>query len=1074
MSTTIDDIQQASDSQSSKTKVESEKVTRFLKIRYKSRKTREKVSSGLDSLAAKLDPRANQEDYLRRRQRLQELIDTTRENPALAVNGDLVKALNAGKKTIEDTDAAVKSAQDKGQRPDYGGQRDLLKIASDKVESAIAKANKRNGKVDKANPELADDLSAIGELLDDPGILAPDTELAKWRKQHTQATASFYSDNPNPRLAMGVGLLRGNIEHVIGENAKKLAAVKQRSAELLQAMTSSDLPIDQLSPIDALIKRAGREASVLDFDTANATLTEAENLLPVGPRQKPPTMDAVEQARKDLKQKAMAALIKYAPPKQPPRGVVLVASEPGRKRVVDLLHRLDELAPLCQQTENEVAVEAMRRITTCEQEFDKICQADPGTKNFENEKKSLQDYISEQIAGLTDALDKESKTGAVVKLQVRLTDLSNRFAAQWPKLMTQDDVDNSGLMLETTNLVEAFDEWKESKNTQPQQPQGWQQEFAAAADRLRQVTEDAKKKNIGLLQTYGLAGPMPALVIKGTALITGAEPAKFEKDVRAMTRQLLDTVNLVTVQLENADPGDLESMLEEGERLAKAFGVRIDTQVLALQNLQPGKKTQKAKNFAKFFKESAFGDDDERALRIIYGASLKETLDGLTSLLRCKDPTAVKGALDEIKAFEWKVKDFEAMGASGGKPREKDGSQPPTFAELQSRIKAIKKKIDENTKDSDLGTRVDTLKGWSEEASALSDEIGESDPRELETRIGALEREIISKTNADKIEIGKANAQLVQVTNLLIKVMDARKKGSPLRKDFGPLLAKLQREGEAMKKALEQWKITDAGFDAFKKDVDALLNESRSDEETNALSTKSGEAAKADQDVEAARKELLKLRDADLKLWKEKFELVENKERKKMLLKLVDDLTKEAERGLDSLAENRDADGARSLVKAALRELSEAGSGQGDEVTARGDLEQLNTGWRNAVAAVGDALNKLDQAVNKQVAEGNPNDDVKNAAAALRQKLVQPVLGIFSSDVFSASIKAMSSKDPNVRATNREAALSEVRRLRRVMESDSRVRLLAMDNPFGVTVPFPEISSRLFDIEVNVTRARGA
>jgi hypothetical protein len=42
------------------------------------------------------------------------------------------------------------------------------------------------------------------------------------------------------------------------------------------------------------------------------------------------------------------------------------------------------------------------------------------------------------------------------------------------------------------------------------------------------------------------------------------------------------------------------------------------------------------------------------------------------------------------------------------------------------------------------------------------------------------------------------------------------------------------------------------------------------------------------------------------------------------------------------------------------------------------------------------------------------------------------------------------------------------------MESDNRVRMLALDNPFGVTIPFAEISSRLFDIEVNVTRARGA
>lgn len=1071
MSFSIKDLDRPEDKSPTPT-VQSEKVTRFLKLRYKMRKRKEKNAGRLEELKTKLDPRATQEDYLRRRQRLMELIEQTRDDTALGHDGELAKALLLAEGSIESADLAVSMAQSKNQRPDYGGQRDVLKDASDRLQLAITTATKRVDKLDKDNPAISSQLSNIEEMLDDASTKASADQLAAWRNQLGTISAVFYGAKPDlKKVATAVNGLANQMSQVLVANAKRAEAIRLKTAQLTSRMTSSSLPTDELAPVDALLRRAGREATALDFDAADRTLQQAEGKLPQGKPVKLPSMNEIEQRRADLHRRALASIPAIKDGQQPPQGAIV--TKPGRERVVALLHRLDELRPLCQQQAEGVAAEALRRVQACEEEFKRIGDQEQAASGYVREKESLGEFIEGKISFLAKEFAKQKPDGGLIALKLRLQVLAKNFATDWSKLMTQEEIENSGLLREATQLDEDFDAWKTSRNDQPQGTNGWQQDFYAAAEALRDATQEAREKDVGLLRLLGLSTKMPALAAKGAKLITDNDP-NAEKDVRSITLQLLDVVRQVADHFQQLqdDSGAFETLIKDGEKLAAAYVLRIDAQLEALEELQPGKKTAKVKNVVKFFKESAFSDDDERAVRIKYGATLKDTIDGMVSLLYCKDATAVPAALEDIKQFEWKVRDFEAMGASGSKPGEKTGTAPPPFSELKKRIKEIQNRLDENTKDDDLATRVDTLKGWSEQAGDLAEEIGDTDPRELEQRIGALEREIVETTKKDKVEIANAKQQRDALVKLLMRIMDARKKGSPLLKDFGPLLAQMQRQGEAMRKAVDQWKVTDAGFDAFKTEVEKLLNSNRTPEDTTALEKKSAAASKEEQDVEAARKALLKLRDADLKLWRERIEKYDDKEQKKTLLKLLDDLDKEAERGLDSLAENRDADGAQSLVQSVLREISDAASGQGDKIASRGDLEKVDTGWRNAVASLGKALIELDKAVT--LAANGAANDVVAAAKLLRKNAIDPVTSIFDPAVFTGSIKGLASDNSGVRASNREAALSEVRRLRRVMESDNRVRMLALDNPFGVTIPFTEISSRLFDVEVNVTRARGA
>jgi uncharacterized small protein (DUF1192 family) len=1071
MPTTIKDIKR-SETTTVTPPVESEKVSRFLKLRYKLRKAKESATGKLDELTSKLDPRANQEDYLRRRQRLLELVNETREDPALGNDAELVKALNSAHQSIEQADLAVATSQSKNQRPDYGVQRDALKSASERLQLAITTATKRVEKLDKDNPGVANPLQNVGNMLDDAATKASPDQLEAWRGQFATITKTYYGPSPNiDKVTSAVNGLAQQMSNVLMANAKRAEAIRLKTAKLNGLLATSNLPIEELAPVDGLIKRAGREATALDFDAADSSLLEAENKLPQGTQTPAPSIGDVEKRRDALYKKALAAIPTIKDGEQPPVGAVV--SAPARERVKALLKKLEELRPLCRQTD-AVAIEALRRVQACEEEFKRIQDQDSAVAGYAREKQSFGEFIDGKIAYLEKEFARQKPDGGLIAMKLRLDTLKKSFGADWSKLMTQSEIEASGLLAEATKLDEDYDEWKNRDTDEENGAKGWQQDFHAATQRLAQATQVAREQDVGLFQLLGLATKMPALVSKGGSLIASQDQVAAEKEVRTITLQLLDVARQVDDHLEQAkaDPGAFDAMVQEGEKLAAGYVLTIDQQIASLEELQPGKKMEKAKKLVKFFKESAFSDDGEREIRIKYGTTLKDNLDGLLSLLRCKDSTAVPAALEDIKAFQWKVKDFEDMAKSGGKPSEKMGSAPPPFSELQERIKAIQKEIEKGTKDSDLSTRVDTLKGWSEQASNLSEEMGETDPRELETRIGALEREIVSTTAKDKIEIGKAKVQSDALLKLLMRVMDARKKGSPLLKDFAPLLADMQRRGEAMRKAVDQWKVTDAGFDAFKKEVDSLLDTKRKQEDTQDLEKKSSAAAKQDQEVEAARTALLKLRDADLKLWREKIEKYDDKEQKKTLLKLVDDLTKGAERGLDALNENRDAQGAEALVRSSLREISEAASGRGDKLTKRGDLKRLNDGWINSVKALGDKLVELEKAV--LAASNGAADDIVAAAAALRKQTIDPVTGLFDAKVFAASFKGLESADAGVRATHREAALSEVRRLRRVMESDNRVRVLALDNPFGVVVPFPEISSRLFDIEVNVTRARGA
>jgi hypothetical protein len=125
--------------------------------------------------------------------------------------------------------------------------------------------------------------------------------------------------------------------------------------------------------------------------------------------------------------------------------------------------------------------------------------------------------------------------------------------------------------------------------------------------------------------------------------------------------------------------------------------------------------------------------------------------------------------------------------------------------------------------------------------------------------------------------------------------------------------------------------------------------------------------------------------------------------------------------------------------------------------------------WRGAVTGVREQLNELASTVVQQAQEAD--DLVRQAAGKMKAKVFDPVSRLFDVGAFTAAVQGMEQDDDDAVADAREAALREVRRLRRVMDSDNRVRMLALSNPFGVEVPFVELSNALSDIELNVTRA---
>jgi acid phosphatase class B len=133
----------------------------------------------------------------------------------------------------------------------------------------------------------------------------------------------------------------------------------------------------------------------------------------------------------------------------------------------------------------------------------------------------------------------------------------------------------------------------------------------------------------------------------------------------------------------------------------------------------------------------------------------------------------------------------------------------------------------------------------------------------------------------------------------------------------------------------------------------------------------------------------------------------------------------------------------------------------------------VETDWRGAVEAMSRALEALPGKVEAAADEDSEEmkTEVKDAAGALAGKLAE-VNKLFRPDAFTVVIKRMTANgasDADISAA-KEDGLREVRRLRKFMEAQRTLRLVAaIPDSFKAEVPMARLSSALFDMETNLT-----
>ncbi len=1051
---------------------ESPKVTRFLALRYATRTKWAGTKQKLEKLQSKLDPRSTIEDYLRRKTRIEDTIAAIEDDPVLSGDAGVTAAMRSATDIIAQCDNAVAMAESEDKRPAFGDLRDALQAGGNNLDKAIAAARKSGAAREEKNPELARKLEAIGNALDDPIEKAPEADIKNWRARYNDCRGAFFSAAPDfKQIDIAADLLVADMRKRLGDVGRARGVLEQRRSAALAAMARAPGTVDEQAEISAMLNRAQREIDAGEFGDAAVTLTAAEKALPSGGAATPPPT-AVDAERRRAQLEAFGpGLLRGKPPKAP--------TPEARERVTALVQRLkDDLRPMCRVATDAVATEVMRHLDACDRELQNVAQHAGEAEAFANDKQADAEHLAAGCKRLKSELAAEGKArgvgdGATTEIGLRLANLEQRLGKDLPRILTREEFDDSGLMLEYEMLDGDFETWRKTATPEVAKLEGWQGAYHSVCESIRDKTTQAAGSNAALLASLGLLSQVPKMMAEGDAVLN-KDGLVAEPKIVDLTAELQKVLSLLTANLTESSPDNLNKLRAQAEAQAAALQDRIAATTKLIEGEQPGKVSG---FFKKGVKKATFGiagfkNDAERALQIELGTELKDTVEAVLALVNSGDIAAVRGTIAELDDLDRRIRDLESMAQRAAKPNAKAGPDaPPLLGDLLEDITKLTEKVDDLGKDKKFATRASRLKEWGEKLAGWEDNLISIDPRALQPDVAALKTEIGTAKTTWETEIKTAETQAKQATQLVLDIMDARGKRSFVAKPYGAYLKQLQREAEALKDRLEtQLTPEDVTLKQLQDKLKDLLDANRADDKTNEIGTAQSSAVAEEKRIEAARRALLLLRDSDLKLRRERYKENPSKKARGFLRKLAADLSKKLDRGIAAPAENRDAGAAEALAASVTRELDQAESGpQGDHFTARKRLRDLDVRWRGAVTGVREQLNELASTVVQQAQEAD--DLVRQAAGKMKAKVFDPVSRLFDVGAFTAAVQGMEQDDDDAVADAREAALREVRRLRRVMDNDNRVRMLALSNPFGVEVPFVELSNALSDIELNVTRA---
>jgi hypothetical protein len=439
-----------------------------------------------------------------------------------------------------------------------------------------------------------------------------------------------------------------------------------------------------------------------------------------------------------------------------------------------------------------------------------------------------------------------------------------------------------------------------------------------------------------------------------------------------------------------------------------------------------------------------------------YGATLLSDLDTIAAPLVAKDAGLLGDVHHELVGFTKRVADFEALGPNG-----KEDKSMPDFATLQKRIDTLTKTL---TTDSRFAPRAEMTKPWIDEINKLNDNLTGHDPRAVDTALTRIEGLVKTAKGVAKTEGKAATESALKLKNLAADIVNAKGRFAVLSQDSPTYAADLD------KRLLKLANEITAADKPNEKEATALIQEV----EKALLSNPSGvnarvtgeKTAKADeQKRDDAKFALEKLKEVDIALLEEKAGKLKGEPRKE-LFKQIKELKTATDGALKALEINGDVAAATTMAEAIADRVKRAADAPlGSSTRARNNLPTVEQRWKTAV---GTLVSNMDRVPDLVKVECAGQDDALKAADALAAQLIEPAKAIFRPNAFEAMIKRIQASDQDGALSAREDALREVRRIRKLMESDSRVRMLSAVPFKGGALPFPEIGNALWDLETNL------
>jgi hypothetical protein len=158
--------------------------------------------------------------------------------------------------------------------------------------------------------------------------------------------------------------------------------------------------------------------------------------------------------------------------------------------------------------------------------------------------------------------------------------------------------------------------------------EGWQGAYHSVCESIRDKTTQAAGSNAALLASLGLLTQVPKMMAEGDAVL-GKDGLVAEPKIVDLTAELQKVLSLLTANLTESSPDNLNKLRAQAEAQAAALQDRIAATTKLIEGEQPGKVSGFFKTGVKkaTFGIAGFKNDAERALQIELGTELKDTVE---------------------------------------------------------------------------------------------------------------------------------------------------------------------------------------------------------------------------------------------------------------------------------------------------------------------------------------------------------------------------------------------------------------------------------------------------------------